>query len=422
MTDARISSIYRSFKPFRGMFEVIADDKTFSDDEITSITITRGNASPHPSFTPSTVEIGLIGAVSVSRDTNLEVNLVNYLASAIAASTPHHGATVLRRFKGRKALAETTDHRWGRNRNNGKWETTLTGASWTSLLTRASRGWSPYGKTGSAVVSTLKHPDLEKNYSVTYSSLNDFDSMAEREEYMVAADMIAEYADKLHTLIQHQRNGNVRVASNISRHAEVMEPGPVWTLPRAHTLSPAKWSSPAESATTEYTVHYATAGGATFDQRWPISDVLTVVPLRGETIDIGNVIAETTDYRARDIMMRSINNYTNWARAGVESVTLDLGALWRTGTDSAKRTVTEALRLEEGAPIHLGADWPMAVRGPYFANQITEKITPDSWQITLDLFHARYVVGLDDDDIPTPQPIIWDAADINWNSAAGPWN
>jgi len=421
MTDARISSIYRSFKPFRGMFEIVAGDRTFTDDEITSITITRGNSSPHPSFTPSTLEVGLVGAVSIPRDTALECNLVNYLASAIAASTPHHGATVLRRFKGRKALSETNDISWRRGESSGKWYTTLTAASWSSLLSRAERTNSPFGKTASAVVTALRHPDLEDMYSVSYSDLNDFDSMAARDDNLNAADVIDKYADQLHTLIQHERDGNLKVVSNVARLKEVNAPGPVWTLLRAHTLSPAKWSAPAESATTQYSVRYTTSGGVGYTQEWPISDALTPIALRGELIDLEHIVS-ADPHTSRNALMRSINAYTNWSRQGVESVTIDLGALWRIGTDSAKRTVTEALRLEEGAPVHLGADWPLAVRGPYFANQITEKITPDSWQITLDLFHARYVVGLGDDELPTPQPIVWDAAEITWTAAAGPWN
>lgn len=416
------SRLYRTFDRFGprwGMFEVTAGDRTFTDDDITEITITRGNSSPHPSFTPSTMEIGFVGAISIPRDTDLTCNLVPQLASGLSADTPHHGATVLRRFRGRKALSTTDDRTW-RSGEPGRWNTTITASSWSALIKRASRGMSPFGKSGSAVVTALRHPDLEQFYSVSYSSLTDFDSMAERDPNLTTAEMIEKYGDKLHTLIQHKRDGDIRVISNVARRDEVMSPGPVWTLLRSHTLSPAKWSAPSESATTKYGVRYTTEGGVPYTQPWPLP-LAGIVALREETIDLEHIVSGP-DFRSRDILANAVNNYENWSRLGVESVTIDLGLLWRRRDPSSVRTIVEALRLEEGTPVHLGADWPVAVRGPYFANQITEKITPDEWTITLDLFHARYVVGLGDDDLPTPQPITWDASNRTWHATAGPWN
>lgn len=416
------SRIYRTFEPTEGMFEVTAVDRTFTDEQITSITITRGNSGPHPSFSPATIEVGLTGAVRIGRDEDLHCIIAPLMASRIAGRSPYTGSDIMHRFRGRKAIAEVEDLRWNRTDGIGKFNTKVMGSAWTALLSRAERTNSPSSKSVSAVVTALKHPDLANKYDVTYSYLNDFDSLAKVDPFLDASEVIDKYANKLHTLIEHQRSGDVRVVSNVRRRNNIMAAGPVWTLPRAHALSPAKWSSPAEMATTQYIVRYTTSTDVPYEQEWPLSDALTLIALRSEVVDLEHIKPSLTDFVSRDILMRSINNYTNLDRSGVDSVTIDMGSLWRLGTDSAIRTMVEVLKMEEGAAMHLGADWPQAVRGPYFANQITEKITPDSWQVTLDLFHARYVVGLGDPSLPTPQPIIWDAANTIWNATPGKWN
>jgi len=419
---SRVSRLYRTFKPgSAGLFEIVAGDTTFRDDSISSITIKRGTSGPHPTVTPSTCEFVVTGAVNIPRNAPLSVRTSPAFGSALAAASPITGGAVRQRFNGRKAIAEVDDQRWRAAPGvTTRWATSVTASSWTSLLRNADRSntASKGSRTGSVVVTALKHPDIEPVQPVAYSTLTKFDTVAIADPGLRFNDVMSKYADDLHTLVQHQRSGTVRVISNVQRRDDLNATTPVWTILRAHSLSPARWSAPSEVATTQYRVRYTTSTDVPYEIEWPLSEDVTVLPLKSETVDLTQIKRDT---ESLDLNMNARNRTTNVARMGVESVTLDLGLLWRIGTPSALRTVAEALRMEAGDPVHLGADWPQAVRGPYFANEISEDITPDSWLITFTLHHARYVLGLDDDELPTPPAITWDATILPWNTYPGPW-
>lgn len=417
---SRVSRLYRTFKPgAAGLFEVIAGGSTYTDSDIHSITITRGSAGPHPSVTPSTAEVRLTGALSINRNTEFAVRTTAAFGTALAAYSPIPGGQVRQRFNGRKAIAEVDDDRWSVTGTPARWTTGVTASSWTTLLRNAARrlNVNAGSRTASSVVAMLKHPDIEAMQPVTYSYLLNFDTVALSESALNFDELMGTYADDLHTLVQHQRAGAVRVISNVQRRNDLDVADPVWTLLRAHTLSPARWSSPSEVATTQYSVKYSLEAGP-YEQEWPLSDEVTVVPLKPETVDLTQIHRDTDSI---DLIMNAINRTTNISRFGVDSVTLDLGLLWRIGSLSAQRTVAEVLRLEAGDPVFLGADWPQGVRGPYFANQIEESITPDSWTVTLTLQHARYVLGLGDSQLPNPPAITWDANTGTWDEYPGPW-
>lgn len=416
------SRLYSTFKPAADdvLFEVQVGDTVFSDDQILSITTTRGAAGPAPSVTPSTVEVQLNGAVNAPRNEPLTIRTGARFASDLASASPYTGTEVRQRFNGRKAHTSTEDRRWNRNDLRARWTTTITGASWTSLLRNTDRTTTATASLncGSIVVATLNHPDLNTLQPVTYASLAKFDKIAQTIYSMPFNDAMGKFADELHTLVQHQRAGSVRVIPITQRRDDLAAAGPVWTILRAHCLSPATWSSPSEVATTQYSIRYTTSAGTPFTQEWPLSSDVSVIPLKGELVDVEYVQKQTDSL---DLMMAARNRATNVSRQGVESVTLDLGLLWRMGTPSSLRTIAEVLRLEAGAPVHLGADWPVAVRGPYFADQISESITPDGWTVEISLSHARYVLGLADVELPIPLPLTWDATTSTWNTTPGTW-
>ncbi|WP_114856473.1 hypothetical protein [Brachybacterium sp. YJGR34] len=416
----RPSRLYRAFKPTpAGLFEVVSGDTIYTDDQIQSITITHGSDGPHPSVTPSTAEVRLTGALNIVRNDPFTVRTTPAFGTALAyGDIP--GGHVRQRFNGRKALSEIDDERWSRSGTPARWATTVTASSWTSLLRNTSRrhNFSTGTRSASAVVTALRHPDIEALQPVTYSYLLNFDRIATAGSSMTFDDAMRTFATDLHTLVQHQRSGTVRVISNVQRRNDLDPGGPVWTLLRAHTLSPARWKTDSEVATTQYRVHYSIDGG-TYEMEWPLGDEVSVIPLQEETVDLTQVFRDTDSI---PLIMNAKNYATNISRMAVESVTLDLGLLWRRGTPSTLRTIGEALRLEAGDPMYLGADWPEGVRGPYFANQISESITPDRWTITFRLQHARNVLGLPDFALPTPPAITWDANSSTWDAAPGTWD
>lgn len=417
--STRPSRLYRTFKPTSGLFEVVTDTATYTDEQIHSIKITRGSSGPHPTVTPSTAEVRITGALNILRNSDFAIRTTAEFGTALAAYTPIPGGQVRQRFNGRKAIAEIDDERWSHDGTPARWATNVTASSWTTLLRNAARSFTVNAgqRSASAVVAMFRHPDIEPMQPVTYSGLTGFDTVAITEPEQRFDDVMQAYADDLHTLVQHQRSGTVRVISNVARRDSLGGSTPAWTLLRAHTLSPAKWVSPSEVATTQYSVRYSIDGDP-YEMEWPLSDEVSVVPLKPETVDLTQ-INRVTD--SLGLIMNAINRTTNISRVGVDSVTLDLGMLWRKGDLSAQRTVAEALRMEAGDLMYLGADWPQGVRGPYFANQIEESITPDEWTITFGLQHARYVLGLGDNQMPVPPAITWDANSVPWNTYPGPW-
>ena len=232
--------------------------------------------------------------------------------------------------------------------------------------------------------------------------------------------MLSKYADALHIHVQHRRDGSVFVRPLTVRRTYIEAPGPVWTALRGHTLAPARWSSPSEAATTQFRLRYRDADGSgPWQVDWPITEGVSPVSLRTELVDLAYVLRETENVGRAVGHIRNMS--TNISRQGVETITFDLRLLHRMGTTSAHRTLAEVLALEEGDPVQLGADWPVAMRGPYFATQIRESIAPDGWTITLALHHARYVLGLGDDELTTPQPLTWDAISTTWDTTPGSW-
>lgn len=414
--------LHRALSPAgEPIFKITTDIGTFDDTDIQTLTITRGNSSAQPDISPNTMEFEMNGAPFIPRDSAMSLDLQPAFATKFAYGAMT-GSQISARFKGRKAATEVTDSAWHRD-TGAEFNSKVTASSWTTVLKTGKRKTQPTvdGNIGSELAYMWRHPSIETLQPVNVAPLAEFDSVFATEPAMTFTELSSKYGTDLGTYFQHERNGSVRILSIGHRHQMMLDRLNVeWPILRSQGLSPAKWSQQIESASVQYTVLRRTTSGGEDTQLWPLPDGVSPVLLEQEEIDILHV-KNTSAHENYRYLMNSLTMQSNVGRTELESVTFDLIMLLSSTKPADMHVAAQLLDLEAGDPVYLSGDWPDAVRAPYFANEISEKITPDSWEITLKLFHPRDVLGLFDSEIPAVKPRVWDSAITPWDTATGAW-
>ena len=393
------------------LFESLTDD--YDDSQILSCTITRGSTSFMPRFTPSTIEIELAGAPNIRRTAWVYMSVNPYVFDAFigkyASPQNHH-----RRFAGTKTLSTVNDRQWSHTGTPARWTTTVTGVSWTARIASYSKKYiaKPGQITASYLATHLRQRPIETG--VDTSNLDRFDSIYGPEEALDFSEAIRKYADDLGTLISHQRGGQVRIESIQSRALKLEQMAKYsYAIQRDQCLSPAKWSTTAEMATTKLHVKRRLSNGGIYEQDWPVGTFANEDALRSEEVDLTYITDRTESFRN---IVNAKNYNINWSQLSVDEITVDMGLLFQRGRDIDREVFKRLLIMEEGDPVYLSTDWPQAVRGSYFSTQIQERISPDGWTFTIGLARAHYVIGVPPSQIPELKPKTWDQINAPWDS------
>jgi len=404
------------------IFEAVAGSLTFGDDAITSINISRGNADASPDVSPSTVDLAVVGAQSVDRNAVLSVRLTDAAASRFAFGGIAANE-IADRFNGRRGGLNVEDVAWKAGKVE-KFYTQISGASWTSLLRNAARTTSPEAgaNVASALVWAWDHPDLSGKQPLAWAPLDTFDTTYAKEWGLTFSDISTKFGTDMGTLFQHRRDGSVRILSIGYRRQMLFDRLETeWPVTRSQAISPATWSTQIESASVQYHMIRRLPSGALYEQDWPTPVGSTIVLLKREDIDVSQVLP-TGIYETYRLLANSLNHQSNSSRLEIEAIKFDMIHLLSSSKIVDRTIAAQLLKLEAGDPLFLSGDWPEAVRGPYYANQINESIGPNSWEISIDVFHAKDVVGMFDNETPEIPGKVWDSLVSEWNVTPGSWN
>lgn len=404
------------------LFEVQTDVGLFGDDDIQSLTITRGEASPWPGISPSTLEFDVAGAPYARSNTDVTVRLTSYAASKFAYG-PTLAAAIRDRFSGRRAQVAVEDVAWKAGVVQ-KFNSTFSASSWTSLIRNTARlvNVTAGQNIGSELVFAWNHPALAGKQPVYYPALNNFPTAYATEPGLSITDISGKYGNDLGIFFQHLRAGGLRLMPQGYRDAIMRERVVAdFSILRSHTLSPAQWSTGIDEQSVQYKVIRRTSGGVPYEQVWPLPTGANAVMLEDEDIDLLHILPTSVHETFRYIA-NAKNNQANSSRQEIESIRLDMILLLSSDKPADRMVAAQVLALEAGDPVFLSGDWPQAVRAPYFANQIKETVNSDTWEIELTLFHPSDVLGLFESQVPDVPARVWDSAAYPWNTETRTWN
>lgn len=406
------------------LFSLTAGGTTFNDDSIISITTHRGAAQAETSIAPSTMEFRVPGAPNILRDSDIRLRLTTAAAAKFAVNTGILTSGITDRFNGRKGTTSVEDKAWKTGSTAADFNSTLVASSWTSVLRNrrskftATAGASQFAPLLAAFTNSNVNTRQPIEYSGAESSYSD--TVAVTETDLTFSDVVTKYGTDLGVLFQHRRNGTVNIQSPRWRNYLLsLRATSRWPILRSQGISPAQWEQPIEAASEQFVLTRRTSTGTLYTQTWPLPASASPVMLETTDIDLTQIIPRTTNY---EYVMNGLNHRTNGRRMALNSLTVDMIMLLSSTKPVDRRIAAQLLELEHGDPIYFSGDWPQAIRGSYFASQITENIDSETWEMVIDLSHPRDVLGLIDGEIPQAPPRVWDQFVTTWDETPLTWN
>lgn len=416
----KISRLHRKLSPTGApMFQLRVGNETYTDDELHSVTIRHGSSGPGASHPIPTIEYAVSGLIGTYHNQPVSLRLTPTFASRFAgySAGAFTAARLAPRFTGRGAGKNVTDER------TDKYSTTATGSGWTALLEGAARliTPSPGERVSTLLTRTFAHPGMGNRIPTKYANPNDFDHVQGETEPATTKDIISKYATGIGIQIQQERDGTIEFLPISRRRALMLQQLESYRLPilRSQGISPAQWAQPIEQADTQYVLEWATANGTEYSQTWPLPDGLTPFMLEQQTVDWRHVTRASGN---AEHLMNALTIDRNLPRTELQSLTIDLIYLLSSGNAYHRRIAAQLLALDAGDAVFLSRDWVPLIRGPYFAQEITETIAPNEWKLQLTLSHARRVLGMYDHEIPEVPARVWESARLAWNQTTATWN
>lgn len=406
------------------LFSLTAGGSTFNDDSISSITTHRGAAQAETSIAPSTMEFTVPGAPNILRDSDIRLKLTADAAARFASGTGLTSAMIIDRFNGRKGTTSVEDKAWKTGTTAANFTSTLVASSWTSVLrNRRSKFTATAGSSQfTPLLAAFTHANVNARQPVEYSGAEASysDTVAVTQADLSFSDVVSRYGTDLGVLFQHRRNGSVNIQSPRWRNYLLsLRAMSRWPILRAQGISPAQWDQPIEAASEQFVLTRRTSTGTLYTQTWPMPAGSSPVMLETTDVDMTQIVPRTTNY---EYVMNALNHRTNGRRMALQSLTVDLIMLLSSTKAVDRRIAVQLLELEAGDPIYFSGDWPQAIRGSYFASQITENIDSNTWEMVIDLSHPRDVLGLIDEEIPQAPPKVWDQFLTTWDETPLTWN
>lgn len=401
------------------MFHLRINDNLFDDDSLQNVTIRHGSAGPEASHAVPTIEFSINGRIGEFRNERLSLKLNPTLANRYAAYSGGSiaAASLIDRFTGRGASRTVED------RGPNDQTTTITGSNWASLLKGARRTITPVvgERTSDLLTRALNHPSMGNRITTTFSTSADFDRVQGEVKPATISEIVSKYGTDLGIHLQQERSGTIEILPLTRRRALMLAQLEQyrWPILRSEGISPASWAQPTEQADTQYVLEWATANGSEYSLPWPLPAGVTPFMLKEESVEWRHV---TRDSGNDELLMTALTITTNLPRTELDSLTIDLIYLLSSGNPYHQRIAAQLLALNEGDAVFLSRDWLPQIRGPYFAQEITETISPDEWTLTLNLSHARKVLGLYDRDIPEVPARVWESARLAWGETNSTWN
>lgn len=418
------------------MFEIYSPvHGLLNDDDLMSVTVSRGNASSPAGLAVSTMTADVRGALArcPSHLSLVRFRLTQHGLDRLAALTGTGAAAVnlQKRFEGKIATQRVTDEGDG---ERPRWRSQMQCGEWLSLLSTIDRGATitrqrPEQKW--LIDSLIRRSTLPPAQTETpiawlgntwhrrYFAPTDPDVLT-----LTTADVLDTWGEKAGTLIRTTRSGQVQALTLDYRETQ----GTTWrtTAPqpllRSQCLAPTSW---VQDPTVPHSVRWTDRSPA--NPTTLVTHTISVGKLGDvdayptETIDMTTVIPAGADELNAAMTARVSRSAPD--RYQVERLTVDLLHLLTSDRAIDRAQARQLLLAEIGDPITLAYDWPGDVDGVKFITQMSETVTPTSWRIELDLLPWNRVIGKPE---PSPAGTTWHTAyprGTTWNTVPSkPWN
>lgn len=399
--------LYRKLKPTAPIFEFTYGSTVLTDDVIRSITIHRGGDG----VTPSTAEVATVAFASVASGENCMVQLSTYGASLVAGLTSANANVIKPRFSGRIGKQYVDD-------TGKKQTTTFLAASLSAQHPALKKGYTfTKGSFVNILLRAIMTPAAVSSPTVSFSDVNEaygrvWTAITEPASY---SDLVGRFTTDLGIIARALRSGAVHLMThNIRNSRAIANLSIVVPLARSQALSPARWEQNNETRPRNYRLKYINAAGTLVEELYgDTSDTLAeVVELDMSHVQFNDVTQPQQEAFAR--------RAREWLTAyAVPSVTVDLLYLISSPNTFHKMQAAKLLAMEVNDPVHFSGDWHPNLRGIHYAEEITETITPTSWELELKLLPSQEVTGYSSPDIPAR---VWDQATYAWNAETRTWN
>lgn len=412
----RTSRLWKRLGATAPLFRVWSEDGLeMIDHNMTSINISRGTAGPAAGIEPQTLEVGTVFALNPRTDFRVHCDLTDYGANRLQSITGARADITKPRFYGRIGNMKMEDVQYP-NRQ----VTTLSAATWDAQLKRMDVEWTIFdGEPVAAVLRKLSAPTgvgmdhLPAHFTPADNTLYGYSK--EQLTGVTYSDGITKFAEDTGIYGKVMRDGRVYWQPNEYRYNQALtELEHTVPLTRSNALSPATWDQPVENSRRVHRVMWW-HGNTYRDNNFGSEARNPNLPV--EEHDMSQVnwstnqnqpLTAATTFVERDAARR-------WR---IPSLTIDLLRLIDSPHQSHVDQARQLLELEVGDPIFLSADWYGQLRGVHFAVGIDESITPDGWDLTLNLAPSAQVIGYDSPPVP---PMTWESTGDRWQDMTGTW-
>lgn len=407
--------LYRALTPPSPLFSLtMTGGDRYDDDDITEITINRGDASTLAGMQPSSLEVDLAGK-STKRMTGKTVtlNLTTAGRSLLANITGKPSAYFYERFVGRAGTFKYVD-----SPRTAQQTTKIMAGSWAAQERNSGKRLAIVGKN-QPISEILGRVLYRAGRTYTYTARGDFERTGIEFDNAGFDDIWGKLADDIYIPAPVKRNGTLAAVSLPQLFTETQER--LTTQPhltRSQVLSPVDWEQPNEVNSELYSFLHTNSDGVVIRQdlqyTWsgsniPDYDVTEIDWKQLRLNDTGHFL-----YAARGYIMREASQ--RWFLSGV---TIDLIRLFKSDNPYDREVAGFLLTLEVGESVNLSGDWPIDVSGVYFAAAIKEHITKDDWTLEISLLPFLWVFG---EQSPVVPPRVWDSFAHPWDEEARNWN
>lgn len=401
------SRLWRKLGATQPLFNFNYGSNTLDDNVIRSATIHRGGEG----VTPSTLELSIaaFGSVSTGHYCNLELSTYGQdLVNNLIGST---GTWRGRRFTGRIGQQSVDD------RGGTKQYTTYMAASQSAQLPSIKKTYSfAKGESVRVVIQNIMNPPSLPAYSVVGSdAIQFYGHVWEPVENKTYGDLIGKFTTDLGIFACETRTGAINLKTHEYRNRRAVESlSTVLPLSRAQGLAPATWEQANETRPRNFLLKY-----------WDASRQLTQ-QLYGDTAD---TLAEVIDLDMSYVQFRYMPQPEQEAKArrarewltgySLPTVKVDLIQLLSSSNIYDRMQAGRLIGLEVGDPLYFSGDWHSNLDGINYAQEITETITPDTWEMEFTLLPSQEVTGYISPTIPART---WDQATYPWDTETRTWN
>lgn len=403
------SKLFKRLSADTTTIEVTVGDYTFTGKDTSSITITRGSSTAGGGLAPGTCEIVIEKYSGVVADKPISIKLPENLAYKLAVAIGVTTSQIATRFTGRVGAMEVEQ--------TPKWnfKTRILGATYSAQIASTNDKYTiNAGNELTAVISTALRPQTIENHIGVFTNAPRVDKTAVDISNQTGSAILDKYAGEIGILLQDRRNGTIEIspiAQRMDKAAAALSAD--YPITTAQVSPPLVWAQSNENLPTQYSLKITTSNGV-------ISNVLTgqvEAGTRIEELDWTHV--QFTSNQWRYVYGKRAQGLPFSYR--LTSVKIPLLTLIQRGSDYDRKVLAQLLTLEAGDPVLIGGDFPKAVQGVYFADQITETFTNSSWDMELKLTAYEYIAGK---KTPIPPPRIWNQlqAGETWDEQTKQWN